>query len=263
MLRPRAVVLLLLRHHLLDNAGVFVAGRRRCLVDIAYVEDTLRREQVQRPERWLVLLVDPREPRRLSLAQEVERHLHRLERFDRFLVAALCPLLDRRDPPLEALEIGEHQLRLDGLDVGQRIDVALDMHDIGILEAAHDMRDRLDLADVGEELVAEAFALGGAAHEARDVHKGQSRRNDLGRFAELRERGQPRVRYGDLAGVRLDGAERIVGGLRGGRPRQCVEERRLAHVRQADDAAAKTHGSLSWDGQRAERISVREKSSPL
>ena len=52
---------------------------------------------------------------------------------------------------------------------------------------------------------------------------------------------QPRIGHRDLAGVRLDGAERIVGRLRGGRPRQCVEKRRFAHVGQANDAAFETH----------------------
>jgi hypothetical protein len=48
---------------------------------------------------------------------------------------------------------------------------------------------------------------------------------------------QARIRHGDLAGVRLDGAEGIVGRLGGRRPRQRVEERRLADIGQADDAA--------------------------
>ena len=33
------------------------------------------------------------------------------------------------------------------------------MDDVRVLEAAHDLHDRVDLADVGEELVAEPFAL--------------------------------------------------------------------------------------------------------
>ena len=50
-----------------------------------------------------------------------------------------------------------------------RIDLAGDVHDVGVLEAAHDMRDRVGLADVREELVAEALALRRARDEARDV----------------------------------------------------------------------------------------------
>ena len=45
------------------------------------------------------------------------------------------------------------------------------MGDVGIFKTAHHMRDRVDLADVGEKLVAEAFTLGGAAHQTRNVHK--------------------------------------------------------------------------------------------
>ena len=35
---------------------------------------------------------------------------------------------------------------------------------VGILEAAHDLHDRVDFADVRQELVAEAFALARALH---------------------------------------------------------------------------------------------------
>ncbi len=52
------------------------------------------------------------------------------------------------------------------------------------------------------------------------------------------------VRHRDLAGVRLDGAEGIVGGLRGSRARKRVEKRRLANVGQPNDAAFETHESI-------------------
>ena len=105
--------------------------------------------------------------------------LDEVERLLGFLVAALRLLLERGDALLQALEIGEHQLGLDRLDVGDRIDLALDMDDVAVLEAAHDVGDGVDLADVGEELVAEAFALRRAAHEAGDVDEGEPRRDDL------------------------------------------------------------------------------------
>ena len=165
----------------------------------------------------------------------------------RLLVAALGLLLERVDALLEAVEIGEHQLGLDGLDVGDRIDLALDMGDVVVLEAAHHMRDGVDLADMGEELVAEPLALGGAAHQAGDVDEGQPRRHDLGRFRELRQRVEPRIGHRDLADIRLDGAERIVRRLRRRGRGQRIEERRLADIRQADDAAFETHVNLSRD----------------
>ena len=87
----------------------------------------------------------------------------------RFLVALLRFLDEVGDAPLEAVEVGQHQLGLDRLGVGDRVDPALDVGDVAALEAAQDVDDRVDLADVGEELVAEAFALGRAADQAGDV----------------------------------------------------------------------------------------------
>ena len=151
-------------------------------------------------------------------------------------------LLQRIDAPLQAVEIGEHQLGLDGLDVGDRIDLAVDVGDVAVLEAAHHMRDRVDLADIGEELVAEPLAFRGAAHEAGDIDEGEPRRNDLRRLGELRQLVEARIGHRDLADIRLDGAERIVRRLRRRGRGQRVEQRRLADIRQADNSAFESHG---------------------
>ncbi len=45
------------------------------------------------------------------------------------------------------------------------------MGDVVVLEAAQHMRDGVDLADIGEELVAQPFALRRAAHQAGDITK--------------------------------------------------------------------------------------------
>ena len=90
------------------------------------------------------------------------------------LAAALGLLLQRVDALFQAVEIGQHQLGLDRLDVGDRIDPAFDMGDVVVLEAAHHMGDGVDLADVGEELVAEPLAFRGAAHQAGDVDEGRA-----------------------------------------------------------------------------------------
>ena len=117
-----------------------------------------------------------------------------------------------------------------------------DVRHIGMLETAHHMRDRIDFADVGEELITETFALRRAAHQAGNVNERQSRRHDLYRLGELGKFIEPRIGNRHLAHVGLDGAERIVRGLRRRRFGQRVEQRGLAHVRQADNAAFKTHG---------------------
>ena len=110
-----------------------------------------------------------------------------------------------------------------------------------VFETPHHMRDRVDLADGGEELVAEAFALRGAADEARNVDEGQSRRDDLRGACDGRQFVEPGIRHGDLADIRLDGAERIIRRLRRRRLGQRVEQRRLADIGQANDTAFESH----------------------
>ena len=184
--------------------------------------------------------------RRLAGLQQFERRLHHRQHGGRFLVLAAGALADLHDAALEAVEVGEHQLGLDRLGVGDRVDAALDMGDVVILEAAQHMDDGVDLADVGEELVAQAFALRGAAHQAGDVDEGDAGRDDLLRLGDRRDLLQARIGHRHLAGVRFDGAERIVGGLRRRRPGQRVEKRRLADVGQANDAAFETHCVRSY-----------------
>ena len=116
----------------------------------------------------------------------------------------------------EAVEIGQHQFGFDDFDVGNRIDAAFDMGDVVVLEAAQHMGDGVDLADIGEKLIAEPLAFRRAAHQAGDVDEGQPRRHDDRRLGEFGQRVEPLVRHRDLADIRLDGAERIIRRLRGG-----------------------------------------------
>ena len=63
-------------------------------------------------------------------------------------------------------------------DVRERIDLFRDVNHVLVLEAAHDVRDRVGFADVGEELVAEAFALRRAGDQSGDVDEFDHRRQD-------------------------------------------------------------------------------------
>src|SRR5882672_184689 len=115
------------------------------------------------------------------------------------------------------------------------------MGDVGILKAAHHMSDRIDLADGGEKLVAETFALRGAAHQARNIDKGQPGRDDLAGFGDFRQFVEPGIGHRDLADIRLDGAERIIRRLRRRRLGQRIEQRRLADIGQPDNTAFESH----------------------
>ena len=182
-----------------------------------------------------------KKPRRLALAQKHQRAVDEVELLFRLFVVALCLLGQVVDALFQAVEVGEHQFGLDGLDIGQRCDLAFDMGDVGILKTPHHMRDRIDLADGGEKLVAEALAFRGAAHQTRDIDKGQARRNDLRGFGNFSQFVESRIGHRDLADIRLDGAERIIRRLRGRRLGQRVEQRRLADIGQSDDTAFESH----------------------
>ena len=97
------------------------------------------------------------------------------------------------------------------------------------------MHDGVGLADVGEELVAEPFALGRALHETGDVEELHRRRHRPLRLYDPRELVEPVVGDVRRADVRILRGEGIVRGENAGGGER-VEERGLADVGQSDDA---------------------------
>ena len=158
------------------------------LVDVGDVHHRLQRQQVQLAQRRA------RRPRRPAPSRAPACPGSSASRSAREQLArgAARPCRRpwrpwRRAPrPSPRCQVGERQLGVDDLDVGQRIDAAGDVHDVVVLEAAHHVRDRIGLADVREELVAEALALRGAGHQAGDVDELDRRRHDLLRAARCR-----------------------------------------------------------------------------
>ncbi len=136
---------------------------------------------------------------------------------------------------LGLLEVGEDQLGLDRLDVGHRVDAAVGMDDRVVVVGAHDVDDRVGLADVRQEAVAEALAAVRARDEARDVVEVDRVRDDLRRAHDASDRVKALVGDGDDRDIRLDRRERVVRGVDAGL-RQRIEQRRLTRVRHPDDA---------------------------
>ena len=96
---------------------------------------------------------------------------------------------------LGLLEVGVDQLGLDRLDVARRIDVALGVDDVRVVVRADDVQDRVGLADVGQELVAEPLALVRARDQAGDVVD-LDRVGDDVRGADRRRHLRPAARRG-------------------------------------------------------------------
>ena len=149
-----------------------------------------------------------------------------------FLMAFSCLAFDRTD-------VGEDELGVDHFDVAERIDRAHVVDDVVILEATHDMDDGIDLADVGEELVAEAFALARAFDQAGNVDK--LNRAGSPCWCWRSHAAAPRRSSGTCTtpDVRVDRAERIVCRLRLARARQGVEQCAFTHIGQTYDTSLK------------------------
>ena len=113
------------------------------------------------------------------------------------------------------------------------------MNDVVVLEAADDLDDGVNLADGGEELVAESFALAGTGDESRDIYKLNGGGNDDLRFRDGLENVGALVGHDDDADVGVDGAKRIVRSLGLAGASEGVEESGFTHVGQADDTSFK------------------------
>jgi len=109
------------------------------------------------------------------------------------------------------------------------------VHDVGIFEAADDLKDRIDASDVGEKLVAQAFAFARAFDQAGDVNEAPGGRDNFLRFDMGANGFESGVRDRDDADVRLDGGKGIVRRESTGCG-ECVKECRFTDVRESDDA---------------------------
>ena len=156
------------------------------------------------------------------------------------LLVALAHLRGLFHAAVHHLQVGHDEFEVDRFNVADGIDrhvragVGDDVHDVLVIEAAHDVNDGVRATDVLQELVAEASTLARALDKTRDVDEFDDRGGLLLGVVHLGELVQPLVRHCYHAHVGVDGAERIVGALRAG-VGDGVEQGGLADVRQPDD----------------------------
>ena len=115
------------------------------------------------------------------------------------------------------------QLCVDDFLVADGIDAAIDVYDAVVVEAAEHVDDGVALAYVGQELVAQPFALAGAFDEACNIDDVADGGHDASRVYEFGELGQSFIGHRHLSELCVDGAEGEVCCLCL-RTRQTVEE---------------------------------------
>src|SRR5438045_5904405 len=71
---------------------------------------------------------------------------------------------------LQRSEVRQHEVGIDDLDIVNWINVRADVMNVEICKTTHHLHDRLDFANMMEELIATAFTCAGAFHQCCDVH---------------------------------------------------------------------------------------------
>jgi hypothetical protein len=74
---------------------------------------------------------------------------------------------------LDELNVLEAQLLGNDVQIAERVDVTLDVNDLGIVEAADDLEDGIDCANVGQEGISETGTSRRTAGKTSDVVDGQ------------------------------------------------------------------------------------------
>ncbi|MNC47453.1 hypothetical protein D3C75_965160 [compost metagenome] len=96
------------------------------------------------------------------------------------------------------------------------------------------MDNGIHFTDMGQELVAKAFALAGALHQTGDIHEFEGSWHDAVRIDNLRQLLETLIGNLHHAHIGIDRAKRVVGGFRPGLG-NCIEQRRFAYIGQSDN----------------------------
>ena len=158
--------------------------------------------------------------------------------------ATLGGLRDALQATLYLLEVGVDELRLDHLDICERVDLAFRMDDVRVLVDADDVEDRVGPPDVGEELVSETLAAMRACNEAGDVLERDGVRDDFRAADRARDRVESLIGERHHGNVGLDRRERVVGHV-DARACQRLEQRRLPCIGEPDDPDSHHRGQSS------------------
>ena len=121
-----------------------------------------------------------------------------------------CLLGNLCNSSVENLNIRKDQLQIDGLDITCRINGTVDVDNIGILETAHYMYNRIDLPDIGKELVSESLSLAGTLYKSCNINKFDCGRCHLFCMIKLTELYDSLIRNRNDSYVWIDGRKRIV-----------------------------------------------------
>ncbi|AMO49774.1 Hypothetical protein AKI40_3394 [Enterobacter sp. FY-07] len=142
------------------------------------------------------------------------------------------------------VQIGQRQLGIDNVNVFRWIHFVVHVDDIVVFKATYNVTDGFGFTDVGQELVAQAFAFGRAFYQTGDVHKLHGGWQNTLRFDDFRQLVQTRIGHRYDTGVRLNGTEREVSRFDTGFGER-IEQGGFTYVGQANDTAFESHDVIT------------------
>ena len=138
-------------------------------------------------------------------------------------------------PPVQNFQVGENELQLYRLNIPNRIYRAVHMNDIVVIKATNHVHDGIRLPNIPKELISEAFSLGSALHQSRNIHKLDYRRCNLLGMIKVGKKLQTLIRNRHHAHIRVNGTEGVVCRLRTGLGNG-IKEGGLSHIWQTYDS---------------------------
>ena len=131
---------------------------------------------------------------------------------------------------LGELDILQAELLADDVQVTDWVDVTLNVNDLGIIEATHNLEDCVDSADVRQEGVTETSTSRGASRETGDIVDGQVGRHDRLGLVVLYQPVEAVIWDNDARLFWVDGGIWEVGGVTKRALGDGLEQSRLADV---------------------------------
>ena len=106
------------------------------------------------------------------------------------------------------------------------------MGNIAILKATHHLGHCVHLTDMGQELIAQALALGGTLYKTCNIHKAHGSRHNFAGLEHIAQNIQAFIGNINNTHIGLDSAKGIIGSLSASLSNR-IKQGALAHVRQA------------------------------
>ena len=166
---------------------MLVTGRigNLALGNVGNVQYRFHSQQMQLAQELLLFLGQTKAACRHTIRKAGHNLFHYSLLQLNLFIAGFCQLNQALLTFFNCFHISQAQLGVDNIDITQRINAALNVGNVAILKAAYNLGNSVYLTDMGQELIAQAFALACALYQTGNIYKTHSCRNNLFGFKHV------------------------------------------------------------------------------